>query len=104
MAATHLRHHVDPRRPRGRVQAAARGRTRLAGHERRPGPTPGIPLPRRPDPRPRPTVLAGAATHPGRREHHRRHLAQPTPRARPDAPCLLYTSDAADDLTRVDLG
>src|SRR5665811_477754 len=86
MAATHLRPHPDPRRPGCGVQAAARGRTRLAGHERRPGPAPGVPLPRRPDPRPHPTLLACAATHPGRREHHRRHLAQPAPRARPDAP------------------
>lgn len=31
-------------------------------------------------------LLAGAAAHPRRRDHHRRHLAQRAPRARPHAP------------------
>jgi hypothetical protein len=31
-------------------------------------------------------VLAGAAAHPGRRNHRRRHLAHPAPRTRPHAP------------------
>ena len=45
-----------------------------------------LPLPRGPHPRPRPAVLAGAAAHPGRRDRHQRHLAQPAARTRPDAP------------------
>ena len=47
---------------------------------------PVLPPPRGPYPRPRPTVLAGTAAHPGRRNRHRRHLAQPAPRTRPHAP------------------
>jgi len=86
MATAHLRSDVDLRGPGRRLQAAARGRTRLAGHERRPGAAAGVPLPRGPNPRPRPALLARAAAHPGRREHHRRHLAQHPPRTRPDAP------------------
>ena len=31
-------------------------------------------------------------------------LVRPARRAEPHAPCLLYTSDAADDLLCVDLG
>ncbi len=51
----------------------------------RPRTTAGVPPPRRPDPRPRPALLARAPADPGRRERHRRHLAQHPPRARPDA-------------------
>ncbi len=80
-AAAHLRYHPDPRRPRGGLQTAARRRSRLAGHERRTRAAPGPPPPRGPHPRPHPTLLAGAAAHPGHREHHPRHLAQPAPRA-----------------------
>ena len=61
-------------------------RTRLAGHEGRPRTAPGLPPPRRPHPRPHPTVLARPAPHPCRRERHRRHLAQHPPRTRPHAP------------------
>ena len=86
VAAAHLRPHPDPRRPRRRLQAAARGRTRLARLQRRPRAAPGVPPPRGPHPRPRPTVLAGAAAHPRHRERHRRHLAQHPPRTRPPAP------------------
>ena len=86
VAAAHLRPHPHPRRPGRRLQAADRGRARLAGHEERPRAAPGLPPPRGPHPRPRPAVLAGAAAHPRRRERHRRHLAQPAPRTRPHAP------------------
>ena len=47
---------------------------------------PGLSPPRGPHPRPRPTMLAGAASYPCRRERHRRHLAQPAPRTGPHAP------------------
>jgi hypothetical protein len=49
----------------------------LAGHEERARAAPGVSPPRGPHPRPRPTVLAGAAAHPGRRKQRHRHLAQP---------------------------
>ncbi len=39
-----------------------------------------------PDPRPRPTLLAGAAADPDRREPDRRHMAQRAPRAPTPAP------------------
>ena len=86
MAAAHLRHHPDPRRPRRRLQAAARRRARLARLQRRASAAPGIPLPRGPHPRPHPAVLARAAAPAGDRERHRRHLAQRPTRTRPDAP------------------
>ena len=47
---------------------------------------PGVPPPRRPHPRPHPTVLARPAAPTSDRERHRRHLAQRPPRTRPDAP------------------
>jgi len=65
------------------LQAAAGGRARLAGHEVDPGAAAGVPPARGPHPRARRPVLAGAATHPGRRDQDRRHLAQPASRARP---------------------
>lgn len=46
----------------------------------------GVPPARGPHPRSCPAVLAGAAAHPGHRERHRRHIAQPAPLARPDGP------------------
>ena len=53
------------------LQAAAGSRARLARHEADPGPAPGLPPARGPDPRPRPAVLAGPAADPRRRDHHR---------------------------------
>jgi hypothetical protein len=73
VAAAHLRPHPHPRRSRRRIQAADRA-------------APGVPPPRRPHPRARATVLAGAAAHPRGRERHRRHLAQHPTRTRPPAP------------------
>jgi len=85
VAAADLRHHAVRRGPRRGLQAAAAGRTGLARHEGPPRTALGVPPPRGPDPRPRPALLARAAADPGRRERHRRHLAQHPPRARPDA-------------------
>ena len=86
VAAAHLRPHADPRGPGRRLQAAHRGGTRLARLQRQPRAAPGLPPPRGPHPRPRPIMLAGTASHPGGRNPHRRHLAQPAPRTRPHAP------------------
>jgi hypothetical protein len=58
VAATHLRHHPHRGGSGRRLQAAAAGRTGLAGHEGRARPAAGVPLPRGPHPRPRPAVLA----------------------------------------------
>jgi len=65
---------------------ARQGRYHTVAGNLRPKAAPRLPLPRRPHPRPHPAVLAGAAAHPGHRERHRRHLAQPAPRTRPHAP------------------
>jgi hypothetical protein len=48
---------------RPRLQANARGRTRLAGHEASPGPAPGLPPARITRPRPGSAVLARATAH-----------------------------------------
>ena len=56
------------------LQAAAAGRTRLAGHEDHPGAAAGLSPARGPHPRPRHPLLARAAPGPDRRDHHRRHL------------------------------
>lgn len=71
-----LRPEAVRRGHRPGLQAAPRSRTRLARHEDHPGPAAGVPPPRGPHPRPHPAVLAGAATHPRRRDHHRLHLGQ----------------------------
>ena len=84
--APHLRRHPHPRRPRRRLQAALPGRAGLAGPEGRPAAAAGLPLPRRPHPRPHPALLARAPAHPHRRARGARHLAQRPPRARPHAP------------------
>ena len=86
VAAAHLRPHPDRRGPGRRLQAAARGGTRLARLQKLARAAPGLPPPRRPHPRPRPIMLAGTASHPCRGNPYRRHLAQPTPRTRPHAP------------------
>ena len=69
-----------------RLQAALRGRAGMARPEGGAPAATGLPLPRGPHPRPCAAVLAGAAAHPHRRTHDRRHLAQREKRARPDAP------------------
>jgi len=73
VAAGHLRCHPESRGPGRGLQTTPPGRTRLARHEGRPRAASGLPLPRGPDPRPRPTVLACAATDPSGGERHRRH-------------------------------
>ena len=71
----------DRRGHRRRLQAAPGSRARLARHEIRPGPAPGLPPARRAHPRPRPPVLARAPAHPRRREPGRADLARHAPRA-----------------------
>ena len=71
------------RRHRAGLPAAPGSRTRLAGHETDPRPAPGLSPPRRTHPRPCRVVLARAAAHPHRRDHHRRHLAPRAPAPRP---------------------
>ena len=72
--------HLLGRRHRAGLQAAPRGRTRLAGHEADPRPAPGLSPPRRTHPRPRRALLARAAAHP----HHRDHAP-----ARPGTTCAV---------------
>ena len=80
--AAHRRPAPVHRGHRAGLQAAPRGRTRLAGHETGPGPAPGLPPARGPHPRPRPALLARPAPGPDRRDprrHRHGHLA-PRPR------------------------
>ena len=90
--AAHLRPAPVHRGHRAGLQAAARGRTRLAGHEAGPGPAPGLPPARGPHPRPRPALLARAAAGPDRRDprQHPRHGHDLAPRPRPS--CSACTS------------
>src|SRR6185503_18158177 len=80
--AAHRRPPPLGRRHRPGLQAATGGRTRLARHETATRPPTGLPPTRRPHPRPRPALLAGAATGPHRRDPRRHHL---DPRPRPAA-------------------
>jgi thioredoxin reductase len=67
------------------LQAAPAGRARLAGHEADPGPAPGLPPARGPDPRPHLAVLARAPAHPRRGDHLRVDLGADPHRGRPAA-------------------
>ena len=75
--------HLLGRRHRAGLQAAPRGRTRLAGHEADPRPAPGLSPPRTTHPRPRRALLARAAAHP----HHRDHAP-----ARPGTTCAVTST------------
>ena len=77
---------------RAGLQAAARGRTRLAGHEAGPGPAPGLPPARGPHPRPRPALLARAAARPDRRDPGRHPRRGHDLAARPRPSCNACTS------------
>ena len=78
--------NADRRGPGRRLQTTHRRGTRLARLQKLARAAPGLPPPRRPHPRPHPIMLAGTASHPRRRNPHRRHLAQPAPRTGPHAP------------------
>ena len=70
VAAADQRRQPHTHRPRRRLQAAARSRARVAGHEGLARATSGVPPPRGPDQEPRPALLARPPPHPGHRERH----------------------------------
>jgi hypothetical protein len=75
---------------RRRLPATAGSGARLARHEADHRPAAGLSPARRTHPRPRHPLLARPATHPDHRDHHRRHLTDHTPRARPYPPRHLH--------------
>ena len=76
------------------LQAAPRGRTRLARLQGRPGAAPGLPPARGPHPRPRPALLARAAAAPHDRERHRDTWRTTWPRARTELQPARWHSPA----------